>query len=720
MKIRIRTSLISLITVLIAVTGIILIIIFYVNSRGSMHYYADKMLREVSATVSQKIIGYLGSAPRSNRMTRYLIENNKLDYRNIEELLAYFREELKTNPEFLMYYFADTSGNMLLLKRQGKEGRESFSKRNVTRTGQDVITKWRHEDESFRKTFPDTKEDLVNGYDPRARVWYKNALGKKDVSWSEIYFFASDKQLGISNSAAIYNENNLIGVVSIDIGIIEFSYFLNHIKPTPNTKVFIKNNKNEIIALPIKDKTDASILFKKPKEPSGTAIYELHRIEDYEDETIRESDRNRGRTSEPFYFSSGGETYISMYAPLPDDHGLSLEIGIVIPEKDLMGTVYRNIIITIAASLMLIVITLLLGAVFSKTITEPLNLLSLEMSKIANFDMTSNEEQKISTIIREIEDMKISFSSMKNGLRSFSKYVPSDLVAQLINNNKEAVIEGENRELTMFFSDIKGFTTISEQLSPGKLVESLGEYFSVTSKTIVNSNGTVDKYIGDGIMAFWNAPKLIQDHPLHACFAALDCQKKLEELFNTTWKKKSIPPFITRIGIHTGYVVVGNMGYEERFNYTVLGDNANLTSRLEGINKLYGTLIIISESTYNYVSNQVIARLLDKVAVKGKHNGIKIYELISSRKKGDLRNAFRNRLKNDSDIDVILALLKKHDTAVKSYFCREWEKSLSLFKELDNEFADDQVIKIYIERLKKFIASPPPEDWDGTFIATEK
>lgn len=720
MKIRIRTSIISLITILIAVTGIILIIIFYVNSRGSMHYYADKMLREVSATVSQKIIGYLGPAPRSNRMTSYLIEKNKIDYRNDEELLAYFREELKTNPEFLMYYFADTNGNMLLLKHQIRDGKESFTRRNVTRTGQNVITKWKHEDESFRKTFPDTKEDLVNGYDPRARVWYKNALGKKDASWSEIYFFASDKQLGISNSFAVYIKNNLIGVISIDIGIIEFSFFLNHIKPTPNTKIFIKNNKNEIVALPIKDKADASVLFKKPKETSDKVIYELNTLENYEDDIIRESARSRGRTSEPFYFSSCGETYISMYAPLPDDHGLSLEIGIIIPEKDLMGTVYRNIIITIAASLLLIAVTLMLGAVFSKTITHPLNLLSLEMSKIANFDMTSNEEQNITTIIREIEDMKISFSSMKNGLRSFKKYVPSDLVAQLINNNKEAVIEGENRELTMFFSDIKDFTSISEHLSPGKLVESLGEYFSVTSKTIINSNGTVDKYIGDGIMAFWNAPRRIQDHPLHACFAALECQKKLDELFNTTWKKKSIPPFITRIGIHTGYVVVGNMGYEERFNYTVLGDNANLASRLESINKLYGTQIIISENTYNYVSNQVIARLLDKVAVHGKQHGVKIYELISSRKKGDLRNAFRNRLKKDADIDEILALLKKHDTAVKLYFSMEWESSLALFKELDKEFADDQVIKIFIERIEKFIISPPPENWNGTFIATRK
>ncbi|MDY6934263.1 MAG: adenylate/guanylate cyclase domain-containing protein [Spirochaetota bacterium] len=211
--------------------------------------------------------------------------------------------------------------------------------------------------------------------------------------------------------------------------------------------------------------------------------------------------------------------------------------------------------------------------------------------------------------------------------QTFSKFVSKSVVDDLLKNPEKLKLGGEKKILTVLFSDIRGFTSISEKMTPEGLVEHLNEYLESMTDITFKYYGTLDKYVGDEIMAFWGAPISQEDHALLACKAALEMMIKLDDL-NKKWRGKGKPELDIGIGINTGDMVVGNMGSSSRMDYTLMGDNVNLGARLEGTNKVYKTNIIISEFTYEYVKDSVIVRELDVIRVKGKELPVKIYELI--------------------------------------------------------------------------------------------
>lgn len=218
---------------------------------------------------------------------------------------------------------------------------------------------------------------------------------------------------------------------------------------------------------------------------------------------------------------------------------------------------------------------------------------------------------------------------------TFSKFVSKDIVNELLANPEALKLGGEKKELTVFFSDIRGFTTMSEALSPEDLVHLLNDYLTTMTNLVIAYKGTIDKYMGDAIMAFWGAPVPNEDHAYCACLTAV---KQLEDLklMQDRWAANGLPVIDIGIGLNTGYAVAGNMGSSHRMDYTVMGDTINLGSRLEGTNKQYGTRIIISEFTYAKVKDRIYARELDDIRVKGKHEPVKIYELIDIVNREDL------------------------------------------------------------------------------------
>ena len=211
----------------------------------------------------------------------------------------------------------------------------------------------------------------------------------------------------------------------------------------------------------------------------------------------------------------------------------------------------------------------------------------------------------------------------------------------MLRNPDEVSLGGSRKEITVFFSDIRGFTAISETISPEELVTIINEYFNLMSRVILEYKGTIDKYIGDAIMAFWGAPLTLEDHAYYACLTALEQKRKLL-ILQKSWEKRQLPHIDIGIGLNSGYAVVGNMGSSYRMEYTCMGDTVNLASRLEGLNKSYGTSIIISENTYEKVKEKVYARELDRIRVKGKMESVTIYELLGLKDDSNF-----NKLKND-------------------------------------------------------------------------
>jgi adenylate cyclase len=287
---------------------------------------------------------------------------------------------------------------------------------------------------------------------------------------------------------------------------------------------------------------------------------------------------------------------------------------------------------------------------------------------------------------------------MKRGLRSFGKYVPADLVREILASGGEAELGGQRASLTIFFTDIADFTTISEGLEPEALVDQLSEYFEAMSSVLRQPpSGTLDKFIGDSIMAFWGAPLPNLDHAVTACRAALACQERLKEL-QEKWTREGKPLFYQRIGINTGDVIVGNMGSTSRLNYTVVGDTVNTASRFEGLNKLYGTRIIIGQSTWELVKEQFVARPLDLVSVKGSMKGVRIYELMAEAAGADERTR------------AIAALA---ETALNLYLERRWDEAGEGCRKILELNHGDEPARILMERCRLMLESPPPADWNG-------
>jgi class 3 adenylate cyclase len=408
-------------------------------------------------------------------------------------------------------------------------------------------------------------------------------------------------------------------------------------------------------------------------------------------------------TVEQNFGSDKWGAWLSCYAPFYTSDGkVEGILGVDMSAEKVLAYEQKYLTTIIIVSLMVSMLGAILGFYFSRRISKPLKLLEYDMQEIQRFDLDS--DVPIVSRISEVITMKAAVDNMKSGLKSFKKYVPSELVADLIRLKKEAVLEAEKREITILFSDIADFTTISEQTPPEQLADNLGDYFRGMTQTILGNHGTVDKFIGDAIMAFWNAPNKVGNHTLMACRSALQCQQFLTGL-EARWRGSGKPVFTTRIGINSGEAIVGNMGYEERMSYTAIGDNVNLASRLEGLNKYYGTKIILGENAYKQVKDLVVARLVDIVAVKGKNTSIRIYNLMAEKDSAD-----KNLIKLASDCNE----------AMDYYLHRQWKKAITLFEECAHTETVAQSCRIIIDRCRKFEITPPSDDWCGTIVMREK
>ena len=285
-------------------------------------------------------------------------------------------------------------------------------------------------------------------------------------------------------------------------------------------------------------------------------------------------------------------------------------------------------------------------------------------------------------------------------MRVWGKYAPVDLVRRLYRAKSEPVLGGELMEISIMFSDIKGFTTLSEHLDPNRLADMLGLYLDALSRIIQrDTHGTIDKYIGDAIMTIWNAPEPVPNHPQMACLAALRCHDAARSLAQTPeWR--GFPAFETRFGLHCARALVGHFGARDRMNYTAIGDAINLASRLEGLNKRYGSSIIASDTIVDRAKEAFDFRLLDVVAVKGKSDPITIYELLGT--KGALEQCRQ--------------VVSAYETAFSAYAAGKFERALAVLQ----ENASDPPSTVLIERCKAFLQVPPPADWRGIHISASK
>jgi adenylate cyclase len=287
--------------------------------------------------------------------------------------------------------------------------------------------------------------------------------------------------------------------------------------------------------------------------------------------------------------------------------------------------------------------------------------------------------------------------------QTFGQYIPPELVDEMVDTSAEFSLDGESREMTVLFSDVRGFTSISEGLDPKQLTALMNALLTPLTRVIDKNRGTIDKYMGDAIMAFWGAPLTDPQHARHALYAAFDMMKALKDL-QAEFAEKGWPPVNIGIGLNTGVMNVGNMGSEFRVAYTVLGDAVNLGSRLEGLTKAYGVDIIVSETTRKAVE-EFVFKELDLVRVKGKNEPVAIFEPIGH--------------KNDVSKDII-SEITRYKQALRAYRKQEWDQAELEFFNLSQSYPKSLLYKEYLNRIANCRKTPPGPEWDGVYTHTSK
>lgn len=520
-----------------------------------------------------------------------------------------------------------------------------------------------------------------NTYDPRERPFYKLAVRARQGTWTPPYVFAEDVP-GITYALPFYADRELQGVFTIDFDLGRLSELARALQVSPNGRVVIVSDEDIVLAHP------AVSLIAKIDDRA-----ELVPAKDVADRALQAVLAAKDATS----VDVGGTTYLARSLPIHMPGGASWRVLAFAPETDFTAGLGRRALSSLVISLVAIVIAVAVAWVLARRISKPLTYLAAEMDKVGDFRIEPGEQDH--SMFREIEMMNVALAKMKGGLRSFASYVPRDLVRAVLASGQEARLSGEVRELTVYFSDLAGFTTLAETRKPDALVRFLGEYFDAMSKIVAEEQGTLDKYLGDGIMAFWGAPLPVADHATRACIAALRSQQRLRAL------TPGGIPLAARIGIATGDVLVGNIGSTERLNYTVMGDTANLSARLESLNKQYGTHIMIDEATYAKAQDAIVARPLDVVAVKGKQRGVRVYEVLALA----------------ADHDARAEAIARHSTAaLDAYLARRFDDAAAAWGEVLALLPGDRTATTLQDRATAFAALPPGPDWEGVTVVTEK
>jgi adenylate cyclase len=412
------------------------------------------------------------------------------------------------------------------------------------------------------------------------------------------------------------------------------------------------------------------------------------------------SDHAEASFRSPLFIATEKSSYEIVFSPISVKGDIGLQLAVVVDRADITAGVYREMLIAGGVAFAFTAVAIVFGIILSSRISRPVTAITRDLAKVGAFSISRDPTPK--SFVREINELGISVDRMKASLRSFGRYVPTDLVRTLLAQGVEAELGGELRRLSMHFSDVENFSTISEGMQPTELVVAMGRYFELMTGALTRHGATVDKFMGDGVMAFFNAPEELPDHQRQACLAAIEAQRLLAEMAKNTLPGQ--PIFRARIGLGIGEVLVGNIGTPERFAYTLLGDEVNLASRLEGLNKLYGTWIMASHALMQEAGDGFEWRLLDRVAVKGRHQGTLVCELIG----------FKGEIAAD-----ILEARDVYERALEAYFAGDFEPAAELFDRAAQLRPDDFAAKAMRAR-SHALAADPPIEWDGIHVMHEK
>lgn len=519
-------------------------------------------------------------------------------------------------------------------------------------------------------------------YDPRTTPFFKSAVQRgvdgdpNGILISDPYIIRSTGEPGFSISASIISNGKLVGAAAANLRLKRISEFLAAKPISAGSITIIIDKDGNVVAHP-----DSAQAYRKDAAMSQKKLIEM------DNPTISTAAFERAkRKLNNFSFSAGAnnEEYMALFAPVPVSFNKSWEVVVITPVKDFVGEIDANNrkITFVGAGLLLIVI--LLTYLVSKRLSRPLEVLVEEIKQVFSFQI--NPGLKLTSRVAEISLLIDATQKLKTAISAFAAYVPRELVSDLIRTGTPLAPGGQSQYLTMFFTDLKGFSSLAEVTPTRELLETVSAYLELVTYAVKEEQGTIDKFIGDAVMAFWGAPIPVVDHSYRACVAAVRSQRRMG-ILNARLAETGKGPLTVRIGIHSDQVLVGNIGSLERLSYTVMGDGVNIASRLEGINKDFGTSICVSNAVFKESGERLWLRPIDMVAVKGRKSAFLIYELLGIR---------------DADAEVAAtakeqALCAATEAAYASYSASHWEEAEALYQAIATEY-NDALARVMVSR----------------------
>jgi adenylate cyclase len=680
MKVNIKVSILSLFAILMLLVSGVLMGLDYYASNNLIVNSATSIMDYSSQVIESNISAFLIPVLHRTEIGATLIEKKVINPEDSALFTSVLIKGLTTMPDFSAIYWSDIKGETFSIERAN--GAAAYA-REIIHAKQHTVTSTLLDGNGNPIATPKV---ATTNFDARNRIWYIKAQRSGRCIFSDAYLFypfgENQEVLGVSYACPVYDNNQLRGMFVMDMRLSAFSDFISKMHITPNAQIFIFDDEQNLIA---------ANRFSYQNQKTLTKISDLHLpwIENSLNQFYL-------RAINSFRYKHGKDDYLALYKKLFSFEGNDWNIGILVPMNDILSTLHTHTLITASIAFFTLFLGLFFVYLASLALSRPIVKLADEAELIRQLDVTFVSTLK--SHIKEIVHMQEAFYAMKKSLQSFARYVPITLVRHLVNSGDLAHVGGESKQITFLFSDITGFTSLSENMDPQNLMTYLSEYFESMTKIILRHGGTVDKYIGDAIMAFWNAPLDDPEHAKHACECALDMNEEIAVL-NQHLEAIGRPQISVRIGINTGNAVIGNVGSVERLSYTAIGDSVNVSNRIEELNKVYKTRIIISESTYELVKSFAICRMIDHVYLRGKVRGSCLYELLP------INNHFGVWL---DDYNAAFRL------AFDLYRQKQWDKAIAAFQELASRFTFDTVAKVFVERCA-YLKDNPQADWNGTW-----
>jgi adenylate cyclase len=678
MRIGIRFAISFLVLAFILVSAAGVHVLWWRTAEASSRALASTINEQIVAAVEKEIESIATEARAAHTAIRTLFVQNVLETREADKREFVFLSQLQAQPTLSWIAFGWPDGSFFAAHKLGDEHLEMME---ISST--DGFDK-RRVDQYL--VFPGDIEFEMRRFEPTDFVvtdqqWYRVGMIRDVPRWFDVTQHPTGMHPSIAYAGPIDVYQKRQGVLAIIIEHTRLSRFLAHLAVGKTGAAFILGRERMTIASP-----DA-----RADELNG-----------------------QGNMSSPLLgvahraLAEAGATYNVDLGPAQTmrlvDHGSAYAVTLtplafpgwtlatVIPEQEFLGAVEattRRLFIGLA--ILIVAAGTLSAWLVRRIIAEPLVKVSTELKRVEQFEL--DQIRRHPSRLAEIDVLSTSIADMATGLSAFRKYIPADLVRTLIGQGNEPRPGGSVRPMTVMFSDIAGFTGLSERLGD-QIIPLLSRYLDLVSNAVNAQRGTIDKFIGDAVMAFWGAPAANPNHAVDGCRAALACQRAIRE---SGLRDDNGRPLAIRIGINSGDMLVGNVGSHVRLNYTVIGDAVNVASRLEAVNKEYGTDIIIGEETYRLAADALVVRELDRLAVYGRVGGLRIYELLAMA----------------GEQPVTPDWVAAYEAGLCAYRARDFCTAIDAFQKTLALRPADRPAQLMLNRCRRFLETPPTDDWNA-------